>query len=118
MVNSDLNNVLQWLLSNKLTSNVEKTEYMIIGSRQRFNQITTNPDIVLGDNKINKVSNETFLGVALDEQLNWHDRVSTQCAKISKNLALLRMAKKYMTENTLDTMYNAFVLPHFKYCLG
>ena len=39
MINFDLNNVHQWLLSNKLTLSVEKTDYMIIGSRQRLNQI-------------------------------------------------------------------------------
>ena len=116
MINSDLNNVHQWLLSNKLTLRVEKTDYMIIGSRQRLNQILTNPDIVMGDNKINKVSNKTFLGVILDEQLNWHDHINKQCTKISKNIALLRRAKNYMTENTLNTMYNALVLPHFTYC--
>ena len=49
------------------TLSVEKPDYMIIGSRQRLNQILTNPDIVMGDNKINKVSNKTFLEVILDE---------------------------------------------------
>ena len=113
MINSDLNNVHQWLLSNKLTLSVEKTEYMVIGSRQRLNQILTNPDIVMGDNKINKVLNKTFLGVILDEQRNWHDHINKQCTKISKNIALLiRRAKNYITENTLNTMYNALGLPH------
>ena len=32
-LNSELENIHQWLLSNKLTLNVEKTEYMIIGTR-------------------------------------------------------------------------------------
>ena len=84
----------------KQTLSVEKTDYMIIGSRQRLNQILTNPDIVMRDNKINKVSNKTFLGVILDEQLNMHDHINKQCTKISKN----------------NTMYNTLVLPHFTYC--
>ena len=86
MINSDLNNVHQWLLSNKLTLSVEKTDYMIIGSRQRLNQILTNPDIVMGDNKMNKVSNKTFLGVILDEQLNWHDHTTNNVQKSRKTL--------------------------------
>ena len=109
MINSNLNNVHQWLLSNKLTLSVEKADYMIIGSRQRLimNPILTNPDIVMGDNKINIVLNKTFLGVILDEQLNWHDHINKQCTKISKKITLLRRAKNYMTENTLNTVYNA-----------
>jgi hypothetical protein len=35
-INVDLENVHQWLLGNKLTLNKDKTEYMIIGSRQRI----------------------------------------------------------------------------------
>jgi hypothetical protein len=34
-LNNDLNNVQTWLTCNKLTLNKEKTEYMIIGSRQK-----------------------------------------------------------------------------------
>ena len=58
MINSDLNNVHQWLLSNKLTLSIKKTNYMIIGSRQRFNQILTNPDIVANGRQQNQQSFE------------------------------------------------------------
>ena len=37
-LNTDLENVKKWLISNKLTLNAKKTEYMIIGSRNRSNQ--------------------------------------------------------------------------------
>ena len=115
-INSDLNSVHNWLLANKLTLNVEKTEYMIVGSRQRLNQINSDPDILIGDHMIKRVSNKKFLGVVLDEQLNWHNHIDNQCAKISKNIALLRRAKCFLTENALITMYNSLVLPHFTYC--
>ena len=115
-INSDLNSVHNWLLANKLTLSVEKTEYMIVGSRQRLNQINSDPDILIGDHMIKRVSNKKFLGVVLDEQLNWHNHIDNQCAKISKNIALLRRAKGFLTENALITMYNSLVLPHFTYC--
>ena len=35
-LNKDLENVHQWFLSNKLTLNKEKTEYMIVCPRQRL----------------------------------------------------------------------------------
>jgi hypothetical protein len=40
-LNSEMKNIHQWLLSNKLTLNIEKTEYMIIGTRQRLAKIET-----------------------------------------------------------------------------
>ncbi len=74
---------------------------MIVGSRQRLNQINSDPDILIGDHKIKRVSNKKFKGVVLDEQLNWHNHIDNQCARISKNISLLRKAKSFLTENTL-----------------
>ena len=36
IINSELKNLHQWLLANRLSLNVAKTEFMIIGSRQRL----------------------------------------------------------------------------------
>jgi hypothetical protein len=44
-INVDLENVHQWLLANKLTLNKDKTEYMIIGSRQRISNLVTDSKI-------------------------------------------------------------------------
>ena len=76
-LNTDLENVHKWLISNKLTLNVEKTEYMIIGSRNRLNQIHSNPEIVIGEQTIERVARKEFLGVIVDEKLNWHEQVDT-----------------------------------------
>ena len=40
LLNFEMCNIHQWLLSNKLTLNVEKTEYMIIGTRQRLAKVS------------------------------------------------------------------------------
>ena len=38
-VNNDLMNVRTWLASNKLSLNIAKTEYILIGSRPKINNI-------------------------------------------------------------------------------
>jgi C4-dicarboxylate-specific signal transduction histidine kinase len=35
-INKDLDNIRKWIISNKLTLNIGKTEYMIIGSKPRL----------------------------------------------------------------------------------
>jgi hypothetical protein len=40
-----------WLLSNKLTLNVEKTEYMIIGTRRRLNNLSQDINVSI-DGKV------------------------------------------------------------------
>ena len=48
---------------------------MIIGSRNRLNQIHSNPEIVIGEQTIERVARKEFLGVIVDEKLNWHEQV-------------------------------------------
>ena len=69
-LNTDLENVHRWLISNKLSFNKKKTEYMIVGSRQRMSNITTKPKIVLGDSAIKRVTKAKTLGVIIDENLS------------------------------------------------
>ena len=69
-INVDLENVHQWLFANKLTLNKDKTEYMIIGSRQRIqSNLVTDPKIELGESVIKWVHKSKPLGVIIDEHL-------------------------------------------------
>ena len=68
-LNNDLENIHQWLLANKLTLTTSKTEYMIVGSRQKLGKIDDEADIILGDDKIKKVSETKTIGVIVDDQL-------------------------------------------------
>ena len=60
-INTDLENVHKWLIANKLTLNQEKAECMLVGSRQRLQQSSSNPQIVIG-NHIQQVSSKKVLG--------------------------------------------------------
>ena len=112
----DLDNVHKWLTAYKLTLNEEKTEFMLIGSRQRLNQFSGNPNIILGNHTIQQVPNKKVLGVIIDENLKWNEHNDAQCKKISKAIALLRRAKQFVTHEALLNMFNSLVLPHFTYC--
>ena len=76
-LNENLEKVHQWLLSNKLTLNNEKTEYMIIGSKQRLTNITNEPKSELGEAEIKRVDKSKTLGVIIDEQLTWKNQVDS-----------------------------------------
>ena len=39
-LNHDLSNIHKWLLCNKLTLNTTKTEFMLIGSRQKLSRLS------------------------------------------------------------------------------
>ena len=56
-MNRDLAHVNEWLLANKLSLNVVKTEFILIGSAQKLNSIVIQPNIEINQVKINQVGN-------------------------------------------------------------
>ena len=80
-LNNELDNLHHWLLANKLSLNVSKTEYMIIGSRQRLTQISTDPKISIGSQNISRVKETKTLGVLVDENITWKNHIDPMASQ-------------------------------------
>ena len=78
---------------------------MLVGSRQRLNDIQIEPKIKLGDTEVNKVSETKTLGIVVDDQLLWKNHVDTAIAKVSKGIGMLRRMKPYVPKYTLMHVY-------------
>ena len=52
----------------------------------------------------------------LDEQLVWKNNLDSFASKVSKGIGMLRRMKKFVPQQTLISVYNAIILPHFDYC--
>ncbi len=80
VVNSELENLHKWLSTNKLSLNIAKTEFIIIGSRQRISAMDDRITVEINDCEVDSVKS---LGEYIDKHLNW----STHIEKISKKIA-------------------------------
>ena len=67
MMNTELANVNNWLKANKRRLNVAKTEFMIIGSRQR---LQTQAEVSIKGKEIQGVYFSKSLGLKIDETLS------------------------------------------------
>ena len=90
--------------------------FMLIASKRKLKQFSFDPCILIGNHNIKQVTNKKVLGIILDDELRWHKHNDLQCKKLSKSIALLRRAKRFVNQNVLINMYNSLVLPHFTYC--
>lgn len=115
-MNSDLDNIYQWLTANKLTLNISKTEYMIIGSRHNLNKINIDPKIKIGGESINRVKTAKSLGIVIDEKLKWEDHIDSISKKVSSGIGAIKLIKPYVPNDSLIQIYNALVQPYFEYC--
>ena len=53
VVNSDLENLRKWLTANKLSLNVAKTEFMLVGSKPMIKNISNfHPNVLIEDKQI------------------------------------------------------------------
>ena len=50
--NEDLINVEKWLSANKLSLNIAKTEYILIGSRYKLNDTDVQPRVIINGKSI------------------------------------------------------------------
>ena len=79
----DLGNLNKWLISNKLTLNTAKTEFMLIGSRQKLSTLSSQPELSIDNVSIENVTSVKSFGIFIDENL----RSQTRIDKLSKNIA-------------------------------
>ena len=72
-INRELINLNRWLKANKLNLNIAKTEFMIIGSRQRIHTNCCNHqfNIQLESKNIENVDGTKSLGTFIDKNLSW-----------------------------------------------
>ena len=66
---------------------------------------------------IDRVKYTKFLGVIIEEKLNWTHHISYIKDKISKGFGIILRSRKFFTKSTLLKLYNLFVLPYLIYCV-
>ena len=115
-VNIDLHRIRIWLAANKLTLNTTKTEFLLIGSRQRLSTLERNPQIEINKFPIKQVSTSKSLGVHIDGNLSWECHINEISKKIASGISAIKRIRYFLPFEILLNVYNLLVQPHFDYC--
>ena len=115
VVNKELRSVQRWLNANKLSLNIDKTNYIIFHSSSV--KVPSDSDINIGKKHIKRVKFVKFLGLLLDENLRWRYHLS----ELSRNLAGTRgmffKIRNLLPLDVLICLYNALFLSFLQYGL-
>ena len=114
-INKELRNLVIWFQANKLSLNVDKTNFMVFSSNCKKSN-KCNIQIKINDINIERVSYTKFLGVLLDENLSWCEHIRSIENKISRNIGILYKCNKILDSVHLLYLYNSLVLPYLNYC--
>lgn len=116
IANFELKEVIQWMRSNKLSLNIQKTKYIIFCTKNK--STNSNNSIKIHNEPISRVKIIKFLGVILDSTLRWDKHINYIKGKISRGIGIMNRAKKLLNRSTLITLYYSFIFPHINYCIN
>ena len=112
-INSELVKIDKWVSANKLSLNAEKTNFSLFSNQKTF----VIPDIHIRNSKIQRTSCHKFLGIMLDEKLNFQNHINSICLKISRSIGILWKISEFIPPSALNTIYYSFIYPHLIYAI-
>ena len=105
--------------SAQLSLNVAKTQSMLVSTkvkRKTLDRSSQHLQVKINGTELEVVSKIKYLGVLLDNSLDWKDQVQAVSLKVSRGLGILKHAKKFLPFSALTSLYTSIVEPHFRYC--
>lgn len=113
ILNRELDKLNTWFIINKLSLNVSKTNYMIFS----YKAISNNICIKFNCSSIERVRVTKFLGIWIDDKLNWKEHITRIKNKLSKSIAIMHKSKHLLDNQSLYILYCSLILPYLNYCL-
>lgn len=108
-LNEELSYITDWLKVNKLSLNVKKSKYMIFHKPQKkIKQL----HLTMNGSTIERVSEFDFLGLTLDENLNWKKHINKISNKISRCIGILNRLKYFLPLNARLLIYSSLILSY------
>ena len=112
-VNKDLRSVSKWLNTNTISLNIAKTEVLIFKCKGRA--FGTDLKLKLCGKKLFTSKSVKYLGVILDEPLQWNFCINQLCLKLNKENIMFSKIRHYVNETTLRSIYYAIFQSHLSY---
>ena len=106
-------------VSNKLTLNTEKSNYVIFHPYQK--RINYQVQLKLFDPNTNSVAYleqqdyVKYLGILIDKNLSWKYHIDYVASKISRTIGIIARLRHFIPLSTLLTIYRSLVAPHLTY---
>ena len=104
-----------WLIEGRLLLNDDKTEFLVIGTRQQLNKL--NPPVLhVGDDTIDPSVKVRNLGTILDNSISMDAHINQVCKAAFHHIHNIRRVSKDLSQECLKTLIHAFVTSRLDYC--
>lgn len=110
-IQQDADKLKEWLHLNHLLMNTKKSNYIIFTKNRSIEDINL-PEITINNDIISRVRVAKYLGLYIDEKLNWHAHIDHIKNKIRPYVFALRRLRSCLTKNALWNIYFAYIYTH------
>jgi hypothetical protein len=112
-LNVDLKLLCNWLNANKIALNSNKTELVLFKHRSR--KLNYNLKLKLNGRRMYPSQSIKYLGVIIDENLNWCHHVNSLSIKLRRANGALSKLRHYVPQPILVSVYHAIFSSHMRY---
>ena len=117
LLKKESNEFFDWLVSNKLTLNYQKTKYMIISRKGTPQKLLKKMNLNINKNNIKQIDTMKYLGVLLDSALKWDKHLQNLVTKLSKANGVFYKIRNLVPRKIILLLYNALVGSYLRYAI-
>ena len=103
------------MAANQLLVNRKKTQYLIFKPKGKSNTTTKN-EIKIGDSVITQTDCARFLGIKIDDKLNFNNQYKYVLGKLKSAIKALICTRTLLKYRGKIAIYYALFQPHIDYC--
>ena len=112
-VNQDMKNLTNWLNANKISLNISKTEVALFKSSRKRADVPLN--LKLNGKRLYPTNSVKYLGLKINENLNWKQQISDIAIKLNRANAILSKLRYLIDRKPLKLIYHAIFESHLCY---
>ena len=110
-----MTNLSMWINANKLTVNPSKSYALIISPNAKIDPPILN--ISYNHSPVKVVNSVKYLGIVLDNKLQFKQHIALLESKLSRSLGILFKTKSFLPKDILKRLYYAFIHSHLNFGL-
>ena len=107
-------NIYNWFVRNKLSLSIGKSNFVLFRGKNKDSQADFTK-IKIGDEYIPRMNYVKYIGLNLDELLNWKIHITEICKSLVKYFTVFYNIRKYISKKLMRTIYYTSIYSVIKY---
>ena len=112
-IRQSFENLYRWCVCNELTTNSDKTNFVLFHTINKPMPTNLN-EISMEFMTVQRVKTFKYLGITLDETLNWGEHAEAICSSLLKYVGIIYQIKSKVTTRVVRQIYFAFIYSRMK----